>query len=132
MEKRDKKIKKLRKEDKCKWTYKKLGEKFLLSEERIRQIIVNDEKVQFVNREDIIKQLKEKYKKRFHDKLSQKHLLEDIENSSKMSRKKEDVIKRDALIRYLYEELEIPFFKIAVLLHRDHTTIIHSYNKNDE
>ena len=123
MEQRNRKIKKLRQQ---KWSYKKIGEKYSITSERVRQILNNNT---IPKRKDIIKQLREEYKKRFNDKLSQKHFFEDIEILSKPSRKQEDVIKRNILIIYLYDELEISFFKIAILLRRHHTSVMYLYKK---
>ena len=106
-------------------TYKKIGEKFKITSERVRQIL--DTKILKPDRDLVLRVLKIKYKKIFNDKLTQKQLLEDIEYLSKEGRKGEDVARRNVLIKYLHDELELPFLKIGVLLHRNHTTIIYSY-----
>ena len=123
MEQRNKEIKKFRKKG---WSYTKIGRRYNISAERVRQILHGTSSKP--ERKVILVQLKKEYKKRFNSEMTQKHLLEDIESLSKPSRKEEEVIKRKALIRYLYDELNLSFLKIGVLLHRDHTTIIHSYH----
>lgn len=125
MEKRNNKIKQLYKKG---LKYKEIGEKFNITSERVRQIIFYNNKTD-KEREKILKQLKKEYKNRFNDELSQKNLLEDIEILSKPNRKKEVVMKRNALITYLHEELEISFLSIGILLHKHHTTIIYSYEQ---
>lgn len=42
-------------------------------------------------------------------------------------REKENIVQRRELIRYLYDELGFPFYKIGSLLHKHHTTIMHNY-----
>ena len=125
MEKRNKNIKKYR--DKG-WSYREIGAKYSISKERVRQILNNENSI--TSRRLKIKQLRKDCKQRFKNNVSQKTILEDIKDLSKPNRDQESVIKRDALIIYLYDELQISFPKIGALLNRNHTTIMHSYKKN--
>ena len=116
---RDNQIKKYRFTHK--WPYKKIANKYNISIERVRQICLSPEE-----KKNLLEEVKVNYKNKFKD--SPKNLLEDIVELSQPSRKKEVVLRRNYLISYLYDELEIVFPKIAVLLNKDHTTIIHAYN----
>ena len=129
MEKRNKQIKELRKKG---LTYKKIGQRFNITTERIRQIIFFNNKKVKNNLKKILQEVEEKYQKKFNDKLSQKEFIEDIILFSKKSNKQKDVIGRQILIRYLYDELKISFVKIGILLQRNHSTIIHLYYKNNK
>ena len=129
MEKRNKQIKELRKKG---LTYKKIGQRFNITTERIRQIIFFNNKKVKNNLKKILQEVEEKYQKKFNDKLSQKEVIEDIILFSKKSNKQKDVIGRQILIRYLYDELKISFVKIGILLQRNHSTIIHLYYKNNK
>ena len=129
MEKRNKQIKELRKKG---LTYKKIGQRFNITTERIRQIIFFNNKKVKNNLKKILQEVEEKYQKKFNDKLSQKEFIEDIILFSKKSNKQKDVIGRQILTRYLYDELKISFVKIGILLQRNHSTIIHLYYKNNK
>lgn len=124
--KRDREIKKLRFEKRLK--YQVIGDKFGITQERVRQICDNRP----INKEDLLLKVANQYVKKFKGKINAKELLEDISLFSKPDRTKATVIKRDALIAYLYDELDFSFLEIARLLNRDHTTIVHSYRKDNE
>jgi len=80
-------------------------------------------------KEDLLLKVAETYVKKFKNKkeIGAKEILADIIQFSNQDRKQSTVIKRNALITYLYDELDLSFLMIAKLLERDHTSIIHSY-----
>ena len=65
--------------------------------------------------------------KLMRQKIGAKELLEDIDLLSNEDRTKATVIKRKALIAYLFDELNFSFLSIGKLLNRDHTSIMHAY-----
>jgi hypothetical protein len=114
MEERNEIIKQLRSQG---LTYKKIGERYSLTGERVRQIVSGGKKY---DRILLFRELRSKY--------GNKQLLKDIKRLSSAKKTAALVAERNQLIRYLRDELGLPFLQIAVLLHRDHTTIQHSYN----
>lgn len=122
---RDKKIRKLRFEKEE--TFNVIAQKYGISVERVRQICKQPE-----DKEELLKEIGRKYKRKFNDYVTYKMLVEDIEELAKLNRKKEVVIRRKILIQFLYEELNLPFYRIADLLERDHTTIMHMYYDDRE
>jgi len=106
------------------WPYKAIADKYSISIERVRQIC-NGPDV----KEDLLLKVAEAYSKKFKNKkeVGAKEILEDIIQFSNQDRKKSTVIKRNALIVYLYDELHLSFMVIGKLLERDHTSIMHSY-----
>lgn len=125
IEKRNKQIKELRYTKQ--WRYKAIGEKFGISVERVRQICDERE----ANKEDLLLKVADAYAKKFQgEKIGAKEILEDIALLSNQDRSKPTVIKRNALITYLHEELGFSFLAIGRLLNRDHSTIMHAYYRN--
>lgn len=51
----------------------------------------------------------------------------EIEILRKPDRTKSNVIKRKEIIKYLYNTLGMPFYKIGKLLRRDSTTVMHHF-----
>lgn len=122
---RNRKIKYLR--DVLKLSYTKISKRFNISSERVRQICSKTE-----DKKKIFDQIKEQYLEKFNDKLTYNDLIEDIKLFSIHDRKKQTVAKRRILVAFLHEELNLPFYKIGILLDRNHTTITHLYwNDND-
>lgn len=103
------------------WPVAKIANKYKLTEERVRQIIKEQDK------KKIRKEIAEKYKKKFNDNITFNDLIQDIEILARPDRRKEKVIKRQILIRYLYDELDISFERIGYLLDKDHTSIMNLY-----
>lgn len=119
MDKRNYRIKELRLLQKK--PYKTIADEYGLTVERVRQIVKEEDKEQA--RRDV----EERYKKKFNENLSSIQLAREIEELSKQDRRRKTVIKRRILVRYLYDVLELPFFQIATLLDRDHTSIRNLY-----
>jgi chromosomal replication initiation ATPase DnaA len=119
METRNYKIKELRLLKK--WPISKIALKYGVTTERVRQIVAEEDK------DKIRKVIAQRYTQKFKNDPSFNDLIQDIEILSRASRKKENVIKRRILIRYLYDELGIPFEKIGFLLDRDHTSVMNLY-----
>jgi len=122
MKQRNKKIKQLRFEKKK--TYREIGQIYKISTERVRQICHQKR-----DKNELLKEIEFKYKKRFNDKTTFYDLKTDILELSKPNREKEKVVKRKILIDFLHDELNLPLYVIGDLLNRDHTTIRHSYYK---
>lgn len=91
-----------------------------LSESRVQQICNETDTKQFY------RELQNKY----HDQVSKSDfewIKKELVILRKMDRSKYFVIRRQELIKYLYDELSMPFYKIGRLLKRDPTTIMNSY-----
>ena len=121
MEKRNNQIKKYYFQSN--WSLTKIGKKYKLTPERVRQICNN------LDTKTLLKEVAINYKYRFKD--SPKKLLEDIVKLSKQDRTKEVVAKRNYMIAYLKNELELNLNKIATLLNRDYSSVLHSYKNYD-
>lgn len=99
-----------------------IAKRFNLTSERVRQICS-----EFEDKKQILRQVRKSYIKKFNDKLSYNDLIKDIKLLSKQDRKKDTVVRRRILVMFLHEELNLPFYKIGVLLDRNHTTITNLY-----
>ena len=106
------------------WSLTKIGKKYKLTPERVRQICNN------LDTKTLLKEVELKYGLKFKD--SPKQLLEDVVMLSKQNRTKEVVAKRNYMIAYLKDELGLNLNKIAILLNRDYSSIYHSYQNSNE
>lgn len=104
-----------------KWPVSKIALKYGITPERVRQIVSEED------RDKVRKLIAQRYTQKFKNDPSFNDLIQDIEILSRANRKKESVIKRRILIRYLYDELGISFEKIGYLLDRDHTSVMNLY-----
>lgn len=103
------------------WTYRKIAGRYKITPERVRQICnKQDTKI------DIVADITKVYQKKFKS-ANLEDLMEDINILRKPDRRKEAVTKRRLLIQYLYDEIEMPFYRIAKLLDRDHSSILNLY-----
>ena len=102
--------------------FSKIAKKYNLSAERISQICEEVE-----DKKTILKEVKRIYNFKTNHHPTLKALLEDIVDVSKHNRKKNKMILRKQVIRFLHDELEMPFYQIGSLINRDHSTIIHDY-----
>lgn len=93
-----------------------------LSSERVRQICLDIE-----DKGLLADQFLKKYKNFLIVESDYGKILSEIAELGKEDRSKETVAKRQALIRYLHDKLGLSFYKIALLLHRHHTSITHLY-----
>ena len=91
-----------------------------LSVERIHQIC-NE-----TNVDEFYKELQMKY----HNQIEEDDyswLKSEIIKLRKNNREKGNIIQKKELVKYLYNELQMSFLKIAQLLKRHHTSISHLY-----
>lgn len=113
---------KIRNEHKKGATFVSLSKKFNISSERIRQICLDTE-----DKAALAADMLSKYKHFLITKDDYGTLLNQIASLSKPDRKKETVLRRRELIRYLHDKLDLSFFKIALLLRRHHTSVSNLY-----
>lgn len=104
-----------------KWTLHEIGQEVHLTRERVRQICNKKE-----NKHLIEEDIKQYYKSKF-GKATLQDLMDDIKELRKPNRSKEVVLRRKYLIKFLYDELEVPFFRIGNLINRDHTSVMNLY-----
>lgn len=116
-----KKFRELRKTKSTKEIAKENG----LSGERVRTIILGN-KI-----EDIAKTTYFNFKKKV-EKMTLPQLLETAEELRENCRRQDVVIQRDLVIKRLRDEFKFSFPALGKLFKRDHTTIIHAYNKKYE
>lgn len=106
-------------------TYREIGAKYSLSPERVRQVLFP---LAPKNSSDsILKNVQFRYEKKFRGTVKADDLIEDIKALREPNRSKESVMKRNIVVKYLYNELDLTFMEIASLMKRDHTTIMHAY-----
>ena len=122
LKQRDNKIKALKAK---KIPYKEIAKEFSLTVERVRQICNYSDTFA-----SALRQVEARYQKKFNNHMTSNDILKDIKELSSQKRDKLSVRKRDYLIKFLYNELHLPFTRIGVLLNRDHTSIMHSYYKD--
>ena len=91
-----------------------------LSVERIRQICSE------ISPQVFYEQIKMDYRKEVSN-ADYAWMRNQIELLRKKNRSKDNVIKRRELIKYLYDKLDMPFYKIGRLIRRDATSVMHSY-----
>lgn len=111
-------IKKLKKKG---WSKVDISNQLGISSERVRQLLSPKEKVKI----DIKSEYKKYYKQISSDRT---FLLYEIRNQTTSGRKKDEVFKKKAMVKYLRGELKLPYLVIAQLLNKDHTTIMHLFN----
>jgi hypothetical protein len=129
-----KEVRRLR-ESKNPWTLKRIGDKFGVTQERIRQIL--QKKEQKFCKKHHIKYLKvcrycyneTNYKNLLQSNIRKHNLNEEIERLSKKDRRGEVVLQRKLLVRKLHDdkEFKLSFSAIGKLLHRHHSSIIFLY-----
>lgn len=56
-----------------------------------------------------------------------RRIKKEVVELRKMDRQKSNIIRRRELIKYLHDELNMPFYKIGQLLKRHHTSVTHLY-----
>ena len=131
---RNEEIKKLRKQGQ---TYNKIGNKFKITSERVRQIchpeVVKKVPVFFCEKHNK-KYTKEcplcKIDKCYDEILSNNgNLKKEINIIRNLGRKDYEVQKKRILIRKLYDEFNFPFVRIAKLIGQDRTTVSYNYQK---
>lgn len=112
-------------------TLKEIGQKFNLTSERIRQILVYETKYcskhQRYYKKDCCYCKVEKKEKFLLKQFSKDGILDVIREARKRGRKGDQVIKRRLLVKLLKDKYKLPIFRIGKLLGRDHTTIIALY-----
>ena len=132
---RNKKIKELRKQG---LTLSKIAERYKISNERVRQIILPklsiDANYCKTHKKTYLTscqycEIENEYKKRI-DKLADKFLKTECLRLSRQNRTIDLVLQRKILVKHLRDKYKLSFPKIAELLHRDHTSIIALYYKN--
>ena len=126
---RNKKIKELSK----KFTRKQLANKFKITSERVRQILVD-----YHLKLPYCKIHKRCYKSycslcyllAYYPKLLKRnHINEEVRLLKKPDRTIETVYARALLVKYLVDNKKMKYSEIGRLLKRDHSTITHLYNK---
>jgi hypothetical protein len=136
LEIRNKEIRKLRKANKKEWTLQKLGDKYDITNERVRQIL-GDQAYEYC------KKHKRKFlkscifcesQKRFEEKLDQistidNNLLKEVYRLSKTNRQKEAVIQKILIVKRLRDQFGLSFPMIAIMLDKHHASIMNLYNK---
>lgn len=95
-----------------------------ISPERVRQICT-----QTKDPNVLAAKMLSKYKTFLITEADYTQLLNQIVSLSKPDRSKETVLRRQELIRYLHDKLDLSFFKIALLLKRHHTSITNLYHE---
>jgi hypothetical protein len=117
-----------------KWTLKRIGDRYGVTSERIRQILnkkkskyCEKHKVQFVTKCKHCFQ-EANYKKVVKGTIKKHNLEKEIARLSKKDRRGEIVVQRKLLIKKLHDELHMSFNEISRLLKRHHTTIAWLYS----
>lgn len=120
IEKRNKEIRKLNKKG---MSYAKIARSFDLHPERVRQICL-----EVVSKEEVYKRLDKISKEMFYD-ADYNWIREEIADLIPQSRKRELVIRRRNLVRFLHDKHKMPLSDIAGVLERHHATILNLYKK---
>lgn len=119
LQQRNNKIRQWRKDGK---TFSWIGKETNLHPERVRQICLTS-----VDRELKRNQLIVTYKEFLNSDVDYQKLLNQIYALSLPDRKQETVEKRRILVRHLHDNLNVSFYKIAILLKRNHSSISNLY-----
>lgn len=93
-----------------------------LSPERVRQII-NEPK----NKQQLYKQIESSYDNEIIIKADYNWIKKELKRLAIHDRRKEVVIQRRLLVRYLVDKLGLSFFQIGILAQRHHTSISNLY-----
>ena len=112
---------KLRKLDKKMWTFAKLGHRYNISAERVRQIFQENKYPQ-----PSYERMVAEYTNLLNN-MNEDGLVKEAERLSAPDRKKTTVIKRRRLTQHLRDKYDYSFSKIASLLKRNHTSISNLY-----
>lgn len=93
-----------------------------ISPERVRQIVSEN-----VSKKDLYLKIEQSYKDKIIEKADYNWLTTEIKKISVRDRRKEAVIQRRLLIRYLVDKLGFSFFQVALLTKRHHSSIMNLY-----
>lgn len=93
-----------------------------LSAERVRQII-NEPR----SRQELYDKIEKSYDSQIINKADYHWLKDELKRLAVHDRRKEVVIQRRALVKYLVDKMGFSFFQVGVLAQRHHTTIMNLY-----
>lgn len=103
-------------------TLKSIAEEYGITPERVRQVTIGVKKV------DWDKTIQRGYAQKAK-KFDEKKLLSEAKRLSPQNRKRQNVLKRQVIIKLLRDKYHYSFLKLAKVCKRDHTSIISLYYK---
>ena len=135
IQKRNKKIKELRKQG---LNLSKIAERYKISSERVRQILLPklsiDANYCKTHKKTYLTscqycEIEKQYRGRIN-KLTDKFLKVECRRLSRQNRKADIVLQRKIFIKHLRDKYKLSFPQIGRLLKRDHTSVVALYHKN--